>query len=122
MYSAWAFFVAVMAAEIPWLVLSLFTGPVASYFLIGLGSNSTEFFTSFLTLFVLSLLFVLIAKTTATLLPNFELAQSFTGIVMPILMDFSGLYGKVRPHFIFYCVVIKFYVNFYTSYDSRMPC
>ena len=53
-YSPWVYFFALMTAEIPWLALSLLTGPVASYFLIGLNASAVIFATNYLVLFLLS--------------------------------------------------------------------
>ena len=74
-YSPWVYFVAVLAAELPWLAISLLTGPVASYFLVGLSPKATVFLTNYLILFLLSFIFVLVAKTASHILPSFELAQ-----------------------------------------------
>lgn len=54
-YSPWVYFFALLTAEIPWLALSLLTGPVVSYFLIGLSPSVVIFATNYLVLFLLSL-------------------------------------------------------------------
>jgi ABC-type multidrug transport system permease subunit len=74
-YSPTVYFFALLTAEIPWLVIASLTGPVVSYFLIGLSADVAVFSIHFLILILLSFIFVLIAKTASHTLPSFELAQ-----------------------------------------------
>ena len=75
--------------------MSLLTGPVASYFLIGLSPSLAVFSTNFLTLFLLSFIFVLVAKTASHALPTFELAQSVTGVISEECGDLATARGHV---------------------------
>lgn len=51
-YSPWIYSPAVLIAEVPWLVAASIIGPTCSYFMIGLSSDITKFFTHFVACYI----------------------------------------------------------------------
>ena len=97
LYHPWAQLLAWVTAEVPWIAGILLVGPTLAYYMIGFGGGgAAEFWTAYLTLYVLVLACVLLGATVANALPSLELAQAALGIITPILMLYGGLYSKVE--------------------------
>ena len=95
LYDSYAYSLAYLAVEIPWVAfLILVTMPVA-YFMIGLAADSSTFFAMYVIVLILSLVFGAIGYFFSSMMPNYEVAQAMQGRISPILFLFGGLFAPV---------------------------
>jgi ABC-type multidrug transport system ATPase subunit/ABC-type multidrug transport system permease subunit len=91
MYHPIAHTVSMLLVEIPWMVVILLCAVPISYFMIGLAGN--VFFFHYLVVLTLGYAYFCLGSGLAALLPTFEAAQAFAGILLPLFFLFGGLFS-----------------------------
>jgi ABC-type multidrug transport system permease subunit len=92
--SMWA--AAHIVAELPFLAFSVAFALPMAYFMIGLSSSAADYFFYFFTTWLFATVMASLAHVSAALFPSPQPAQMVTGLVIPLIIVYSGVYVPTK--------------------------
>lgn len=92
-YDSFAYSLALLVTELPYLAVIMLTSTSVGYFMFGLRPEAGAFFFHTLISYVLAVVYISIGQCVSSLVPTFEVAQAVLGILGPLFFLFGGLWS-----------------------------
>jgi ABC-type multidrug transport system ATPase subunit/ABC-type multidrug transport system permease subunit len=95
MYDPFAYSLANITVEVPWTACIMLAVLPIVYFMLGLSSDASTFFSHYIISFALALVFISIGHLMAAAMPSYEVAMSAAGAIAPLTFLFGGMFAPV---------------------------
>ena len=92
-YDSFAYSLALLFTELPYLAAIMLTSTSVGYFMFGLRPEAGAFFFHALISYTLAVVYISIGQCVSSLVPTFEVAQAVLGILGPLFFLFGGLWS-----------------------------